>query len=347
LCAPLINQGKLAGIVYLENNLTTGAFTGDRLEVLNVLSSQAAISIENARLYTNLATLNQNLTSLNIAYERFVPRQFLQLLNKESIVDVQLGDQIQQEMSVLFTDIRSFTSLSESMSPADNFRFINSYLMRMEPIILENNGFIDKYIGDAIMALFPGKADDAVQTGIAMLQSLVEYNQYRENIGYQPIQIGIGINTGSLILGTVGGTNRMDGTVISDAVNLASRIEELTKTFSVPLLITDQTVARLTNPDRYNMRVIGQVTVKGKRIAVTVYEVFDADPIPVREGKLATLNLFAEALAFHEAQQWEVARKAFQACLDHNPLDQVARTYRDRCQSNPQTTVVLTDGVKF
>jgi len=347
LCAPLINQGRLAGIVYLENNLITGAFTDDRLEVLNVLSSQAAISIENARLYTNLAALNQNLTSLNTAYERFVPRQFLELLNKESIVDVQLGDQIQREMSVLFTDIRSFTSLSESMSPADNFRFINSYLMRMEPIILENNGFIDKYIGDAIMALFPGKADDAVEAGVAMLRSLVEYNQFRQNTGYQPIEIGIGINTGSLILGTVGGTNRMDGTVISDAVNLASRIEGLTKTFKVPLLITEQTASRLTNLDRYAMRVIGRVTVKGKKAAVMVYEVFETDLPAVRDGKLSTSDIFSEALAAYETEEWKIAAQAFQACLERNPLDQVARTYRDRCESEPLRKTLLTESVNF
>lgn len=347
LCTPLLNQGKLAGIVYLENNLTTEAFTADRLEVLNVLSAQAAISIENARLYTNLATLNQNLTSLNHAYERFVPRQFLQLLNKESIVDVELGDQIQQEMSVLFTDIRSFTALSEQMTPAENFRFINGYLKQMEPIILQHQGFIDKYIGDAIMALFPRHADDALQAGIDILNTLVIYNRNRTKAGYQPIEIGIGINTGSLILGTVGGTNRMDGTVISDAVNLASRIEDLTKTFNTPLLITNHTVDRLTNPQQYAMRVVGQIRVKGKTVPVTVYEVFEADLTPVRDQKLATATLFAEALALYESQQWGAAAQQFQACLRQNPQDQVAQMYGDRCQFEPSKPVMLTDGIKF
>ena len=180
-----------------------------------------------------------------------------------------------------------------------------------------------------------------------MLRALVEYNKHRENIGYQPIEIGIGINTGTLILGTVGGTNRMDGTVISDAVNLASRIEALTKTFMAPLLITEQTVARLTYPDRCAMRVIGQVKVKGKRVAVTVYEVFEADPPSVREGKILTAALFAEALVLYNAQQWKAAEQAFQACLDQNPADCVAQTYRDRCQFDPLATVTLTEGVKF
>jgi predicted ATPase/class 3 adenylate cyclase/tRNA A-37 threonylcarbamoyl transferase component Bud32 len=338
LCAPLINQGKLVGIVYLENNLTTGAFTPDRLELLNLLSTQAAISLENARLYTNLAALNQ-------AYERFVPRQFLQFLNKESIVDVQLGDQVQQEMSVLFTDIRSFTTLSERLTPAENFQFINSYLSCMEPIIIQHNGFIDKYIGDAIMALFARDADDAVEAGIAMLQTLVTYNQERQTSGYSPIEIGIGINTGSLILGTVGGLNRMDGTVISDAVNLASRIEGLTKTFSTPLLITDQTFQRLKKCDRNYIRVVGQVKVKGKMTAVTVHEVFAADPPEICQGKLATTELFAQGLTLYEQQNFSVASHYFHTCLQQNPLDRVAQIYLNLCKSEIQIVTTFAEDI--
>ncbi|HEY9702977.1 MAG TPA: GAF domain-containing protein, partial [Allocoleopsis sp.] len=145
LCTALVNQGKLIGVVYLENSLTTDAFTPDRLELINLLSAQIAISLENAKIYRDLAATNE-------AYSRFVPKEFLQFLNKQSIVEVKLGDQVQKEMSVLFADIRDFTTLSETMTPEDNFKFINSYLSRMEPVIVANNGFIDKYIGDAIMA---------------------------------------------------------------------------------------------------------------------------------------------------------------------------------------------------
>ncbi|MBD2014214.1 AAA family ATPase [Microcoleus sp. FACHB-53] len=327
LCTPLLNQGKLSGIVCLENNLTTGAFTPERIEILSMLSAQAAISIENARLYSNMA-------ELNTAYERFVPRQFLQFLEKESIVDVQLGDQIQQEMSVLFSDIRDFTTLSESMTPQENFKFINSYLSRMEPAIRENQGFIDKYIGDAIMALFSGAADNALKAGIAMLHRLSEYNQNRMKWDYGSIQIGIGINTGSLMLGTVGGSNRMDGTVISDAVNLASRVESLTKNYGIPLLITHQTFSRLSNPLDYKIRRIDQVKVKGKSELVTVYEVFDADLPEIKEGKLATLELFKEALFHYTSQDWRAAEKLFSECLRLNPMDKVAQIYWQRCQIN-------------
>jgi len=325
LCVPLINQGRLVSIVYLENNLTTGAFTAERVEILNLLSSQAAISIENAKLYNNMAALNN-------AYERFVPNQFLQLLENESIIDVKLGDRVQLEMSILFSDIRDFTTLSEGMTPEDNFKFINAYLSRMESAILDNNGFIDKYIGDAIMALFSGDADNAVKGGIGMLEQLKIYNQKRINSGYVPIKIGIGINTGSIILGTVGGRNRMDSTVISDAVNLASRVESLTKNYEVALLITQQTYQRLVNPNDYAIRMIDTVKVKGKSEFVTVYEVFDADSPEVKEGKLETLGIFNEALSLYEEKKLTEAGRLFGECLSCNSGDKVAEIYLERCQ---------------
>jgi class 3 adenylate cyclase len=107
---------------------------------------------------------------------------------------VQLGNHVQREMTILFSDIRDFTSLSEKMPPDENFNFINSYLGKMEPVISQNHGFIDKYIGDGIMALFPN-ADDAVRGAIVMLKTLSEYNKKRQEAGYKPIKIGIGLNT--------------------------------------------------------------------------------------------------------------------------------------------------------
>ena len=265
------------------------------------------------------------------ATSRFVPNEFLAFLGCDSIVDVKLGKAVELEMSVLFSDIRDFTTLSEQMTPTENFKFINSYLSRMEPLIVENQGFIDKYIGDAIMALFSEGADDAVKAGIAMLQTLAEYNRDRASVGYVPLQIGVGINTGSLILGIVGGKSRMDGTVISDAVNLASRIESLTKNYEVSLLITQQTFDRLTNPGDYAIRVIDKVQVKGKSEWVTVYEVFDADLAEVKAGKLATLQLFTEALSLYNMNSFSQAAGLFADCLRQNPGDKVARIYLERC----------------
>ncbi len=272
----------------------------------------------------------QDLLQLTTAYERFVPREFLQFLGKANIVDVSLGDQVQQEMSVLFADIVNFTSLSEQMTPAENFRLINTFLSYMEPCIRTHQGFIDKYIGDAIMALFSGKADDAVRAGIAMLKTLQDFNQQANPL----INIGIGINTGVLMLGTIGGEHRMDGTVISDAVNLAARLEKLTRDYGVMLLISHYTFAQLQQPVPYAIRKIDQVKVKGKSERVTVYEVFDADPPALREAKLATTEIFAIAIELYEARKFRDATEQFFNCLQQNPEDSVAKIYLEKCYNS-------------
>jgi signal transduction histidine kinase/class 3 adenylate cyclase/ActR/RegA family two-component response regulator len=281
-----------------------------------------------ARIKTHLS-----LSNLAVAYGRFVPHQFLHLLNKESILDVQLGDHIQKKMSILFSDIRFFTTLSESMKPEDTFKFINAYLSRMESVIVENQGFIDKYIGDGIMALFSGSADDAVKSGITMLHRLAEYNQHRANSGYIPVRIGIGINTGSLMLGTVGGKNRMDGTVISDAVNIASRLETLTKYYGVSLLISHHTLANLQHPTNYSIRFIEQVKVKGKSQAVAVFEVFDGDEPEIKQKKLATKVTFEQALWLYNLGLKSEAAQLLKGVLKINSKDRVAQIYLERCQS--------------
>ena len=309
------------------------------MAVFQDVAERKQAETERHKFIEKLFELNQNLeksldaeSELTDAYGRFVPHQFLNLLGYESIIDVNLGDQVQEEMSVLFADIRDFTTLSETMTPQENFNFINAYLSRMEPAITSNNGFIDKYIGDAIMALFSDFADDAVKAGIAMLNILTNYNEDRQRVGYVPIQIGIGINSGSLMLGTVGGKSRMDSTVISDAVNLASRIEGLTKDYSVPLLISQQTLDRLRNPDDYAIRMVDKVQGKGKSQYVVVYEVFDADPPEIKSAKLANLPVYNEAMFLCERKQFREAGKLFEECLRTNPSDQVARIYLKRCR---------------
>jgi class 3 adenylate cyclase len=240
-------------------------------------------------------------------------------------------------MSVLFSDIRDFTTISEKMTPEENFQFINAYLSRMESAIIENHGFIDKYIGDEIMALFSGNPDNAVNASIAMLHQLQVYNQERVNSGYAPIKIGIGINTGNLMLGTVGGQNRMDTTVISDAVNLASRVEGLTKTYGVALLITQQTFNKLANPSKYAIRMIAEISVKGKVNLSRIYEVFEADIPETKRGKLATKDLFNQALSLYRQQKIIQATGLFAQCLKLCPSDQVAHIYLDWCEEKTLT----------
>jgi PAS domain S-box-containing protein len=275
--------------------------------------------------------ITQKILKLNQANERFVPREFLQLLNKNSITEVHLGDNIEREMTVLFSDIRDFTKLSENMSPTDNFRFINGFLSRLTPCIDKYNGFIDKYIGDSIMALFSGNADDALQAAISMLERLKQYNTTRQRPDRRPINIGIGINTGLMMLGTVGSKYRMDGTVISDAVNLAARLETLTKTYSVSLLISHYTFLKLKDSSQYSIRLVDNVIVKGKSIPVSVYEVFDADELELKDAKLSTKTSFEQGISLYHLGQFKQASMNFRQCLMINPHDKLSDIYLQRC----------------
>ncbi|MFC1848625.1 two-component regulator propeller domain-containing protein [candidate division CSSED10-310 bacterium] len=278
-----------------------------------------------ARIKTHI-----NLSNINRSYSRFVPQEFLQYLHKESIVDVRLGDQVQQEMTVMFSDIRSFTTLSEHMNPQENFNFLNSYLRRIGPVIRKHNGFIDKYIGDAIMALFPGSAEDAVLAAIEMMAKLAEFNGDRLKENLEPVSIGVGLHTGKLILGTIGEELRMETTVIADAVNLASRIEGLTKLYGALIVVSEQTLSQIQDPSRYNYRFLGFVQVKGKKEPVSVYEVYDGDSEEIITLKKQTRKDFESGLRAYYNKEFADAVVCFKKVLQTFPHDKTAELFLRR-----------------
>lgn len=278
------------------------------------------------------------------AYSRLVPHQLLNLLEVKSIVDVKLGDQVERKMTIMFSDIRDFTPLSESMTPSENFEFINSYLSQMEPVIGKHRGIIDKFIGDAIMALFAHGADDALSGAIAMLERLTTYNEGRGRAGYIPIQIGIGLNTGMVMIGTVGGINRMDSTVIGDAVNLTARLEEATKTYHAPLIISQNTLYDLSNPDKYHIRFLDRIRVKGKSQPLSIYEVFDNDPPELRNRKQACQPLFDEAIAFYHLKDIPRATELLNKYVEIAPDDYPALIYLERCHEYETTGQHISTG---
>jgi signal transduction histidine kinase/class 3 adenylate cyclase len=273
-----------------------------------------------ARIRTHLS-----LSQLNNAYARFVPREFLNQLGQESILNVKLGDQIQKEMTVMFADVRSFTTLSENLTPEESFQFVNLLLSGLGPIIRNHNGFIDKFMGDGVMALFPNSADDALNAAIRMQRELNELNQTRPK--NSQVRIGIGIHTGLLMLGTVGEERRMEGTVISDVVNAAARLESLTKIFGSGIIVSEETLNKLTSS--YPHRSLGIVRVKGKRQAVSIYEVLSGVD-SLDELKLQTRALLEEALHQYQRSVLNLALDGFGKVLSINPDDPVAKAYAER-----------------
>jgi predicted ATPase/class 3 adenylate cyclase len=324
-CIPLVKQGRVTGVLYLENDLNRGAFTPARLGLLNHIAAQAAISVENARLYGDIR-------SLNTAYQRFVPRQFLNILERKAITDVVLGDRSQREMTVLFSDIRQFTRLSERMGLDETFGFVNRYLGRMVPAIEANHGIVDKYVGDTVMALFPMQVDDALDAAIAMLRALNTLNEDLAAEGRSTLQIGIGLHYGQLMLGMVGVHGRMDGTVIGDAVNVASRIQGSTRAYGLSLLLTAQARDRLEFPGRFALREIDRVRVVGREEPVTLFESFDIDPPQVGLAKRDTLPFLSDLIDHFRSGRIEKATACAHAMLARAPEDVVAQLYLARCK---------------
>ncbi len=304
-----------------SSDLVTGLEAGANDYLTKPFSKEELL----ARIKTHL-----RLVKINEAYGRFVPHEFLYFLGKESIVDVKLGDQTQKEMSVLFSDIRSFTSLSEGLTPQENFKFLNSYLHRVSPIIREYNGFIDKYIGDAIMALFAGPADDALQAAIAMQHAVSHYNSHRANKGYEPIRIGIGLHRGTMMLGTVGEEARMDGTVISNAVNLAARLEGLTKLYGAAIVISEEMIRQLDDPEQYHLRFLGETQVKGKKNLVSVFECYDGDSPEIIDLKIKTSADFEKGVLYYQRQEYSEARLVFNKIAALHPEDLATQLYLQR-----------------
>ena len=289
-----------------------------------IFSQSFLLSRRFSRAFAVVENLTEDLQKTNTALYRFIPQEFLNLLLKKSILDVRLGDQVQRDMTVLFADIRYFTTLSENMTPKESFDFINSYLSRMNPVIKDNGGFIDKYIGDAIMALFPSRAEDAVTSSIQMFHELRQYNNERNSSGHEAINIGVGIHTGTLMLGTVGGDDRMDGTVISEAVNLAARLESLTKIYGARVLISETVLGHIKDASDFRFRVLDRVTVRGSNKSIHIVEVIDGEAPEIADLKMETRKLYQDGLSSYFRKEFNDASHYFKEVLKVNQDDGAA-----------------------
>ena len=230
------------------------------------------------------------------AATRFVPFEFLSLLGRSELAEVRRGDFVSRPVTVYYSDIRSYTTLVEGHAPAENLSWINDYLMAMERPIHGHGGFVEGIAGDAIVALFGRGADAGLQAAIESLAALAEHNVHRASQGAPPLRIGIGLTSGECLMGVLGGDERLQCGVVGDAVNLASRVESLTKHLGT-LLMTEETRAGLADPSRYAMRYVDRVRVKGLRAPTVLYEVLDGLGAEERARKLGTADRLAEALA--------------------------------------------------
>lgn len=326
ISAPL--QRLTGGIVAFENNvfkpalLAIDARRSDELGILTrAVSSMASSISESNRIQAQYIRSAQ----------RFIPVQYLEFLEKDSITNVKLGDHVSAEMAVMFSDIRGFTTLSEKMTAHENFDFVNEYLSLVSPIIQKHEGFIVKFLGDGMMAIFPYGVDDAVQAGIEKERAVAQFNDMLRARGYPPIMVGIGIHTGPMMVGMIGEELRMQGDAFSDSVNLTSRLEGLNKFYGTSMIISGETLAQLSQPVTFKLRSLGKAVVKGRETPLTMYEVYEGLPAEAVACKELTRPVFEQAVQLFAKASFKEAGQLFSQALEADPSDKTIRMYLEQC----------------
>ena len=253
------------------------------------------------------------------------------------------------EATVLFSDIRGFTTITEELGAQGTVSFLNEYFTIMVDCISEEGGMLDKFIGDAIMAGFgiPVAHDDdedrAVRAAVKMISEMWRWNEGRVAKGLKPGDMGIGLNTDQVVSGNIGSPKRMDFTMIGDGVNLAARLESACKQYSARLLISANTVKKLRGT--FRVRDIDDVVVKGKTEPVGVYEVLDFHTDETFPNVMEVVGHFKEGRNHYRKGSWDKATTSFKECLNLNPEDHLSQTYIERCQTLKKRKPKDWDGV--
>lgn len=261
-----------------------------------------------------------------------MPEKFRELLGKEKFTDLALGDAESREFTVLFCDIRSFSLNSEMLTAKENFEFVNVIYGIAGPIIRAHGGFVDKYIGDAVMALFES-ADAAVEAGMELYRAIVLDPETAKRLHVSEINIGVGIHTGMARIGIVGEHERLSGTVISDTVNLSSRLESLTKTYHTAMLLSKDTLDKMEHPEKIGMRYQGLVQVAGVNEVKSLYEVLDCLDDRRKAERTANCADFREAVRlFHMGKRQEAA-DLLEQLRQSGKADHVVNLYLDYIRS--------------
>ena len=277
-----------------------------------------------------VAERTRELSETNRALSRFVPQATLQALGKEGIHEVRLGDHVYGDMTIMFTDIRSYTTLSETMTPGELFDFTNDYHNRMTPIIRQHAGVVQQFQGDGVMSVFPRSADDGVMAAIELQRAVSRYNEESRSGARGLLRVGIGLHTGPLMMGIIGDDERWEPTITSDAVNSAARIENLTKYYDVSVVVSEATFNALRDPERYHHRFLDSVMVEGKLQPLSIHEVFDADPQDLLERKASTASILKQGQGLYFEGNFVEAVKRFAEILKVLPDDTITKHYLKR-----------------
>ena len=361
-------ESKLKGMETMGDDYITKPFKSRLLlaKVNNLLQLQEIRQTSNQTLMKRTiqeATKRQLSVAWQIneylseKFRLFVPEQFLNRIAPQGVESIRLGNVTEEEVTILFCDIRDFTAITESQNPKETFEWLNAFFNQMSVCITSNYGFIDKYLGDAIMAVFDRpqfQSQDALKAALMMKQSLQEFNRQQH-----PIKVGIGIHTGLGMIGTLGSEERMDSTVIGDVVNTASRLEGLTKVYGCTIIVSQSTLEHLNqttnwvetvsdslmtqyplSSDVFYWRWIDCVIPRGKQKAIEIYELLGIFSSRIPTSEILVLSQFDLGIQAWKNQDYEAALGYFQTVLQHNPNDTVTSLYIQRCQEKLGLTIV-------
>jgi len=307
---------------------------------------------------TELERLNHQLLNEKHAFVRFVPTAFADLLGRTSASEIKLGDSEQKVVTVLFSDIRGFTSLAEQLDPADTLTMLNHYLARMDEPIREHGGFVDKFMGDAIMALFTDSgrsrssrdtsipsADRGLRAALDKRRGLQSLNEVAVQQGKRPLKSGVALHIGPVVLGSIGTVRRLDTTVIGDPVNVAARIEALTKDFDSEVLVSEELRSNLSRPGDYEMRVVARSVLRGRHESTTVYEVYDSLTARQRALRRQTQDVLESGIEALEESRFSEATRCFREGDRIDPEDGIFAHYAQRAERRRRLVAVSPDSM--
>jgi|GEM_PF-3193509 len=262
------------------------------------------------------------------AYFRFVPERMLQMLGKRSIADIKTGDTVKRDMSVMSLNIGSFYLISQSMTAEQNYAYINSLLERFGPVIRENGGIVEKYLGAAISSIFPDRAEDAVQSAVRIISIMEDLNAEATVISKeQRLDINIGLYKGNIMLGIIGEEKRMECSMILDDGNIPQQMTRLARKLGVSMLASESIMQSLENSSAYLHRYMGNIKFEGTTQPIKVYDIFQGNSQRIRIARADTKEIFEEGISLYEQGQFLEARTCFIEVLKRDRGDTAAKTY--------------------
>jgi len=331
LCVPLLHGGTVIGALYLENNVSRHAFGPGRMTFIRAIANQAGITLEGERLVSQLRVALERQTRQTEANRRFVPEYLMRELGADEITEVGLNLASETELTVVFVDLRGFTAVSQKLGASGTIRMINCYLEHVQPGIAAYGGFVGNYLGDGLLALFPGGGEKALYGVSAMARGLAGYNSERGDL--PQLDFGMGVHRGKVTIGMIGDRDHIQCGVLGDTVNVASRLQNLTKELAAKVIISRESLPDTSLVDSGLLRSLGKVTLRGRSEEVEVFEYLDVPPQETRESIHAHRHIFAEALALKGTSRVDEARSRFLKCAALSGNDPVAQAMAMSCVS--------------